>query len=113
MAAPWRKNEEDAMMDGERPKRDFMMMDKNYKQKLAMEEHVSVPKGVYIPREDSEVFGSKRAVPGACRCSWGRTARQKHKENCRKRIEEELGATVKAEAAQRRVKEYQHIAAEG
>ena len=28
-------------------------------------------------------------------------------------FEEELGGTVKAEAAQRRVKEYQHIAAEG
>ena len=37
-----------------------------------MEEHDSVPKRVYVPREDLEVFGSKRAVPGACRWSTGR-----------------------------------------
>ena len=30
VAAPWRKNEDDAMMDGERLKREVMMMDKDY-----------------------------------------------------------------------------------
>ena len=32
MAAPWRKNEDDAMMDGERLKGEVMMMDKDYKE---------------------------------------------------------------------------------
>ena len=32
------------------------MMDKDYKVKLEMEEHVLVPKSVYKTREDLEVF---------------------------------------------------------
>ena len=52
VAAPWRKNEDDAKMDGERQKRKIVKMDKDCKEKLEMEEHVPVPKRVYIPRED-------------------------------------------------------------
>ena len=40
------------------------------------------------------------------------TARQAHTENCRRRIEEKLRGTAKAEAAQRRAKEHQGKAAE-
>ena len=32
-------------------------MDNDYKEKLEMEEHVLVPQGVYVSREDLETFG--------------------------------------------------------
>ena len=43
VAVPWRKNEDDANMDGERLKGEAVMTDKNYKEKLETEEHVLVP----------------------------------------------------------------------
>ena len=43
VAVPWRKNEDDATMDGESIKRRVVMMDRNHKEKLEMEEHVQVP----------------------------------------------------------------------
>ena len=80
MAVPWRKNEDDANMDGEPLKGEVVMMDKDYKEKLEMEEHFLVQKGVYITGEDWEVFGFTARCPGG-------TARQAHTENCRKRSE--------------------------
>ena len=68
MAVPWRENEDDAKMDrifnGE-----VVMMDKEHKEKLEMEEHVPVPR-----REHTQhviiwrCSDSQRAVPCACRC---------------------------------------------
>ena len=71
----------------ERPK--VVMMDKDYKEKLEMEEHVPVPKRVYTTREDLEVFGFTARCPGCMSLLKG-TARQAHTNNCRRRIEEEL-----------------------
>ena len=48
VAVPWRKNENDPKMDGERLKSEVIMMDKEYKEKLEAEEHVPVPKRVCI-----------------------------------------------------------------
>ena len=64
VAVPWRKNADDAKMDGERPKGEVVTMDNDYKEKLEMEEHVPVPKRVYMTREDLEVFGFTERCPG-------------------------------------------------
>ena len=55
-AVSWRKNEDDVKMAGERPKGKVVMMDKDCKEKLEMEEPVPVPKRVYKTSEDLEVF---------------------------------------------------------
>ena len=52
VAVPWRKNEDDPKMDGERLKSEVMVMEKEYKEKLEAEEHVPVPKREYISREN-------------------------------------------------------------
>ena len=54
---PLRKNEDDEKMDGERLEGEVVLMDKDFWDKLEMEEHVSVPKRAYISREDIETFG--------------------------------------------------------
>ena len=41
--SPWRKNEDDAKMDGERLKEEGVMMEKDYKEMLEMQEHVPAP----------------------------------------------------------------------
>ena len=81
-------------------------MDKDFRDKLEMEEHVSVPKRAYISREDIETFGFTARCLG-CLSILNGTARHAHTEGCQRRIEGEMTGTVKAEAAQRRVKEYQ------
>ena len=111
VAVPWRKNEDDPKMDGERLKSEVIVMDKEYKEKLEAEEHVPVPKRVYISRENLEEFGFTARCPG-CMLLLRGTARQAHTESCRRRIEEELKGTAKAHAATRRMKEYQDRAAE-
>ena len=50
VAVPWRKNEDDPKVDGECLKSEVIVMDKEYKEKLETEEHVPVPKRVYISR---------------------------------------------------------------
>ena len=110
-AVSWRKNEDDVKMAGERPKGEVVMMDKDCKEKLEMEEHVPVPKRVYKTSEDLEVFKfTARCRWAQCRCS-KETARKAPTENRRRRIEEALRSTVKAEAPQRRVEEDQDKAA--
>ena len=64
VAVPWRKNEDDPKMDGERLKSEVIVMDKEYKEKLEAEEHVPVPKRVYISRENLEEFGFTARCPG-------------------------------------------------
>ena len=63
MAAPWPKNEDDAMMDGERLKGEVVEMDWDYEEKLEMKEHVAVPMRVYLTHEDLEVFGFTAKCP--------------------------------------------------
>ena len=104
VTVPWRKNEDDAQMDGQ-----VVMMDKDNKEKL--EEPCCVPKRVYVTREDLEVFRLATRRLGYMSFH-KRTAREARTENCRKLIEEELRGVVKAGAAHRRVQEYQDKAAE-
>ena len=111
VAVPLRKNEDDPKMDGERLKSEVVVMDKEYRENLEAEEHVPVPKRVYISRENLEEFGFTARCPGCMSLLRG-TARLAHTENCRRRIEEELKGTGKAHAATRRMKEYQDRAAE-
>ena len=77
VAVPWRKNEDDPKMDGERLKSEVIVMDKEYKEKLEAEEHVPVPKRVYISRENLEEFGFTARCPGCMSLLRG-TARQAH-----------------------------------
>ena len=50
MGVPWRWNEDDAKMDGERLKRVDVFMNTDYKDKLAMEDHVLALKSVCTTR---------------------------------------------------------------
>ena len=86
-------------------------MDREYKEKLEAEEHVPVPKRAYISQEILQEFGFAARCPGCMSLLRG-TARQAHTEKCRRRIEEELKGTAKAQGATRRIKEYQDRAAE-
>ena len=98
------------MMDGARLESEVIVMDKEYREKLEAEEHVPVPKRVDISCGNLEEFGFTARCPGCMSLLRG-TARQAHTENCRRRIEEELKGTEKADAATRRMKEYQDKAA--
>ena len=89
----------------------MIVMDKEYKEKLEAEEHVPVPKRVYISREYLEEFGFTARCLGCMSLLRG-TARQADTENCRRRLEEELKGTAKANAATRRMKKYQDTAAQ-
>ena len=111
VAVPWRENEDDPKMDGERLKSEVIVMDKEHKEKLEAEEHVPVPKRVYISRENLAEFGFTARCPGCMSLLRG-TARQAHTENCRRRLEEAPKGTAKAHAAMRRMREYQERAAE-
>ena len=62
-------------------------------------------------QHDLEVFGFAARFPG-CMFLHKETARHAQTENCSRRIEGELRGTVKAEAAKRRVREFQDRAAE-
>ena len=64
VAVPWRRNEDDPKMDGERLKSELVVMDKEYREKLETEEFVPVPKRVYISRENLEDFGFTPRCPG-------------------------------------------------
>ena len=44
VVVPWRKNEDGAKMDGERLTGEVVMTDKDYREKLEMEEDVLVPR---------------------------------------------------------------------
>ena len=111
VAVPWRKSEDDPRTDGEHLKSEVIVMNEEYKEKFETEEHVPVPKRVYISRENLEEFGFTARCPGCMSLLRG-TARQAHAENCRRRIEEELRGTAKAHAATRRMKQCQDRAAE-
>ena len=73
-----------------------------------MEDGVPVPKRAHITREDLDLFGFTAIFSGCTRVRRG----QAHTENCRRRSEEELRGTVKAETARKRVKDDQDKAAE-
>ena len=103
VAVPWRKSEDGAKMGGDGVKGDVVMME--------MEKHDLAPKSANITREDLEEFWFAAKCPWRVSLLTG-TARQAYIGNCRRRIEEELRGTVKAEAAQRCVKEYHDTAVE-
>ena len=100
-----RKNEDDLEMDGEKLKGGSRDDGQRLQDKLEREEHLLVPKRVYITREMLEELGFSARCPG-CMSLLRRTAGQAHTEKCRKRMEAELKGTAKAEAAKRRMKEY-------
>ena len=64
VAVPWRKSEDDPRRDGEHIKSEVIVMNEEYKEKLEAEEHVLVPKRVYISRENLKEFGFTASCPG-------------------------------------------------
>ena len=95
-------------MDGERLRGEVVMMDKESKEKLEMEEHVPEPKSAHNMRR---FVGSQQDIPGACRCFLGRRDKRTWK-TVEGGLKRSLLGTVNAKAAQRRVKEYQDKAGE-
>ena len=55
VAVPWRKNEDNEKMAGGRLKGEVVLMEKD-QEKLEMEEHVPVPKRVYVFCKDLETI---------------------------------------------------------
>ena len=55
VAVPWRKNEDEEKVDEERLKGGKVLMDKDHKERMEMEEHVPVAKGVHVSRESGDV----------------------------------------------------------
>ena len=107
VAVPWRKNENDPKMDGERLKSEVVTMDTECREKLEAEEHVPVPERVYISRENfggirihSEVSGVYVVASGNC---WTSAYGKLSKAN--------RGGS-EGQRRQRHMKEYQDRAAE-
>ena len=80
------------------------MMDKDYKDTLSNQEHVPVPKRVYITRENLDELSAYRCSGGLCDSHTLRNVDGTWKQN---RREQE-----RQEAAQRRTKEYMDRATE-
>ena len=85
VAVPLRKNDDGEKMDGERLEGEVVLMDKDFRDKLEMEEHVSVPKRAYISREDVDMCGFTQDAMGACQYS-----KEQRGMPTRKVVEEEL-----------------------
>ena len=68
VAVPWRKNEGDEKMDGERPEGEVVLMDKDNKEKL--ENTVRCRKGCTYRARTWKRWGLRRHVPDACQYSW-------------------------------------------
>ena len=83
VAVPWRKNEDDEQMAGERFKREVVLMDED-QEKLEMEEHVPVPKRVCTSHEDLETVEFSARCLG-CLSMLQEATRQAHTEGCRKK----------------------------
>ena len=111
VAVPWRKNDDDEKIDGERLKGEVVLMETDYKVKLEMEEHVPVSQRVHTSRDDLKTCGFS-ARCSRCLSMLSGAARQAHTVNCRKRILRELTGTAKAGAVQRRETEYEDRAVE-
>ena len=106
VGVPWRKNDQDKNTDGEAMKGEVRIMDKEYRERMQMEGHEeTVPRRVYIKKDDLETFGYTVGCPGCISILKG-TARQAHSEACRKRMEEKLKGTERSKVVERRVDEY-------
>ena len=101
---PWKMTKE-GTGDGEDLKTDVTIMDKDYRERMRVEEHEAVPRKVYITREDVETYGYTVKCPGGI-SNLKNTAKQAHNDDCRRRLEKELAGTEKAQKAKRKVGEY-------
>ena len=111
MAVPWRKNEDDPKMDGERFKSEVIVMGKEYKKSWRQKSMSRSRRECTFHVKNWGNFGFTARCPGCMSLLRG-TARQAQTENCRRRIEEELRGTAKAHAATRHMEEYRDRAAE-
>ena len=89
--------------DVEDLKADVTIMDKDYRERIRNEEqHEAVPRRMYISKDDVEIHGYTQRCPGCVAILRG-TANQAHSVGCRKRLEEAMSGTDKAERAKRKV----------
>ena len=96
---------EDQAGDGEELRAEVTIMDKDYKERMRKEEHEAVPRRMYISKDDVEIHGYTQRCPGCVAILRG-TANQTHNEGCRKRLEEAMSGTDKADRAKRKVGEF-------
>ena len=101
---PWNLVNED-VGEGDQMKTEVVVMDKDYKERHQQEEHVAVPRSMYIAKGDLEAHGYTARCPGCISILRG-TARQAHTEGCRRRLEKEMAGTGKAMRAQKRKAEF-------
>ena len=90
---PWKMNEE-VVGDGEKMKDEVVIMDKDYKERRQVEDHVKIPRAVFIKEKDLEEFGFTKGCPGCVAVMRG-TTRQAHTEGCRARMENNLEGTCR------------------
>ena len=64
VALSWRKNEEGVEAGGERLTKEVVTMDKDPKERLEMEEHITMLKRMYITCEDLQKFAFAARCPG-------------------------------------------------
>ena len=81
-------------------------MDKDYREKIRDEAKGEVvPRRMYIKKSDVEEHGYTVKCPG-CISILRETARQEHRDACRRRLEKEMEGTQKAKNAKARIREY-------
>ena len=96
---PWRTSDEDPNMDGEMPEVMKMVMTEVERENL--KEELTVPKRVYLTKDDFEKFGYSGKCQG-CKSILKNATRQSHSEACRKRLEKELEGTERSTKAKQR-----------
>ena len=103
---PWYRSDADENVDGEKMRTEVKTMDKDYLEKFEeMEEHVPVPRRVFITRQDLETHGYTVGCPGCISILKG-TTRQMHSEACRRRIQKEMKGDPRLMDAERRTNDY-------
>jgi len=106
---PWRTSDEDPKVDGEKPEVVKLTPDGEQLQREVMRE--TVPRKVAIAKQDLEEFGYTAKCPGCLAVLRG-TTRQGHSQDCRRRMQEELKGTPKADAAKRKFESFTEEALE-
>ena len=104
---PWRVNDEDAAVDGEKMDVGVKIMDESHKERLRAEVKFkeSAPRRVDITKGDLEQHGYTQNCPG-CMASLKGVRRQAHNEKCRARMEEALAGSEKLKNRNEKINEF-------
>ena len=106
VAVPWKKNKDDEEADGEDLRAEVKVMDEACRESMQEEPIiVPVPRRICLGREDLEKYGYTVNCRGCVAILKG-TARQAHREACRRILETDLQSTTQGRAVDKRVNEY-------